>query len=209
MSLRLLMKSVSRRTFVAAVLLVEMGLSSAVRAQGSPPAGSTLFHDVRIFDGKSGSLSAPSNVLVKGNVIERISATPIAAESSVTVVAGGGRTLMPGLIDAHWHAMLIRVTPAQSLGDVGYNNLVAGAEATDTLMRGFTTVRDLGGPTFGLKTAIDEGVVKGPRILSVRRRHHGHERARGFPPAHRSAADDRRHAQPHGAAWRRHGRGQP
>jgi imidazolonepropionase-like amidohydrolase len=48
--------------------------------------------------------------------------------------------------------------------DIGYTNLVAGAEATDTLMRGFTTVRDLGGPAFGLMRAIDEGVVAGPRI---------------------------------------------
>ena len=56
------------------------------------------------------------------------------------------------------------VTPAQAFGDVGYNNLVAGDEATDTLMRGFTTVRDVGGPVFGLKRAIDEGIVKGPRI---------------------------------------------
>src|SRR5687767_9097826 len=71
---------------------------------------------------------------------------------------------MPGLIDAHWHAMLVRVTPAQAFGDVGFNNFVAGAEATDTLMRGFTTVRDVGGPVFGLKRAIDEGIVKGPRI---------------------------------------------
>ena len=50
------------------------------------------------------------------------------------------------------------------MGDPGYNNLVAGEEATDTLMRGFTTVRDVGGPAFGLKRAIDEGIVKGPRI---------------------------------------------
>ena len=71
---------------------------------------------------------------------------------------------MPGLIDDHWHAMLVRATPAQALGDVGYNNLAAGDEATDTLMRGFTTVRDVGGPVFGLKRAIDEGIVKGPRI---------------------------------------------
>ena len=71
---------------------------------------------------------------------------------------------MPGLIDNHWHAMLARTTPAQAFGDVGFNNLVAGDEATDTLMRGFTTVRDVGGPVFGLKRAIDEGIVKGPRI---------------------------------------------
>jgi imidazolonepropionase-like amidohydrolase len=60
--------------------------------------------------------------------------------------------------------MLIRVTPAQSFGDVGYVNLVAAAEAADTLMRGFTTVRDVGGPVFGLKAAIDERIVTGPRI---------------------------------------------
>jgi imidazolonepropionase-like amidohydrolase len=72
---------------------------------------------------------------------------------------------MPGLIDMHWHAMLVRPTPAAALtDDIGYTNLVAGAEATDTLMRGFTTIRDLGGPTFGLKRAIDEGIVAGPRI---------------------------------------------
>jgi imidazolonepropionase-like amidohydrolase len=72
---------------------------------------------------------------------------------------------MPGLIDAHWHAMLVRPTPAEALTwDVGYANLVAGAEAKDTLLRGFTTVRDVGGPVFGLKRAIDQGVVAGPRI---------------------------------------------
>ena len=73
---------------------------------------------------------------------------------------------MPGLIDAHWHAMLVRPTPASALAaDIGYTNLLAGAEATDTLMRGFTTVRDMGGPAFGLKRAIDEGLVAGPRIF--------------------------------------------
>ena len=47
---------------------------------------------------------------IKGNIIERISTEPIAAEPGVSVIAGNGRTLMPGLIDAHWHAMLIRPT---------------------------------------------------------------------------------------------------
>jgi imidazolonepropionase-like amidohydrolase len=62
--------------------------------------------------------------------------------------------------------MLVRLTPAAAMAaDIGYTNLVAGAEATDTLLRGFTTVRDLGGPTFGLKRAIDEGIVAGPRIF--------------------------------------------
>src|ERR1700732_2287503 len=161
------MNSVSRRYVVAALSLMALGLASAVHPQSNPPAdiSATLFQNVRIFDGKSGSLSAPARVLVKGNIIERISAAPSTARPGVAWIAVNGRTLMPGLIDAHWHAMLIRPTPVQSItGDVGYNNIAAGAEATDTLMRGFTTIRDVGGPIFGLKSAIDSGIVPGPRI---------------------------------------------
>ena len=130
-------------------------------------AGATLFQDVRIYDGKGSSLSAPSNVLVRGNRIERISRTPIALEptAGVIVIDGGGRTLMPGLIDAHWHTLLVRPRFTELLTvDVGYLNVLGAAEATATLMRGFTTVRDMGGPSFGLKRAIDEGVLPGPRI---------------------------------------------
>jgi len=162
------MNSMSRRILVAALSLMAVGLASAARGQGNPPANvsATLFQNVRIFDGKAASLSAPSNVLIKGNIIERISTVPIAAEPGTTTIAGNGRTLMPGLIDAHWHAMLIRPSPAQAIaGDVGFNNIAAGAEATDTLMRGFTTVRDVGGPAFGLKSAIDTGIIAGPRIF--------------------------------------------
>jgi imidazolonepropionase-like amidohydrolase len=161
------MKSVSRRCVIAALSLVALGQASTVHPQDNSTANvtATLFQNVRIFDGRGASLSTPSNVLIKGNIIERISTGPIAAEPGVTVIAGNGRTLMPGLIDAHWHAMLIRPNPAQSIvGDVGYNNIAAGVEATDTLMRGFTTVRDVGGPVFGLKAAIDEGLIAGPRI---------------------------------------------
>ena len=139
--------------------------SAGVEAQTQVSTAATLFANVRIFDGKTPTLSPPTNVLIRGNVIERISAAPIPADASVTVISGGGRTLMPGLIDAHWHTMLVRPTPAEGIsGDIGYNSILAAAEATDTLMRGFTTVRDLGGPAFGLKQAIDEGLVAGPRI---------------------------------------------
>jgi imidazolonepropionase-like amidohydrolase len=137
-------------------------------AHAAEPPALTVFENVRIFDGKSEQLSANMNVLVRGNTIEKISKDPIPIDGnpSAKIIAGGGRTLMPGLIDAHWHAMLVRPTPAALLADdLGYLNLVAGAEATDTLMRGFTTVRDVGGPSFGLKRAIDEGIVAGPRIF--------------------------------------------
>jgi imidazolonepropionase-like amidohydrolase len=127
----------------------------------------TLFQNVRIFDGRSAALSAPSNVLVKDGTIARISASPIAVDANVKVriIAADGRVLMPGLIDAHWHAFMAG-TPQMVLmtADPNYLHLLAARQAQATLMRGFTTVRDLGGPVFGLKRAIDEGVVVGPRI---------------------------------------------
>jgi imidazolonepropionase-like amidohydrolase len=162
------MNPMPRGILVVALALIAVGFPPTARAQANPPANAsaTLFENVRIFDGKGASLSAPSNVLIKGNIIERISTEPIAAEPGLTAIAGNGRTLIPGLIDAHWHAMLIRPNPAQAItGDVGYNNIAAGVEATDTLMRGFTTVRDVGGPVFGLKSAIDPGIIAGPRIF--------------------------------------------
>jgi imidazolonepropionase-like amidohydrolase len=138
-------------------------------AQQAPPSdgNATLFQNVRVFDGRSPTLSAPSHVLVRGNTIAAVSAQPLPADrrAGARIVEGGGRTLMPGLSDMHWHAMLVRPTPAELLtSDVGYGNLLAGAEAMATLMRGFTTVRDVGGPSFGLKRAIDDGLLPGPRI---------------------------------------------
>jgi imidazolonepropionase-like amidohydrolase len=127
----------------------------------------TLLQNVRIFDGKSAVLSAPSDVLVRGNTIERISARPIILDTNanVRVIAANGRVLMPGLIDAHWHAFMAAI-PLQLLitSSPSYLHLLAARQAEATLMRGFTTVRDCGGPVFGLKRAIDEGVTIGPRI---------------------------------------------
>lgn len=131
------------------------------------PSNATLFQNVRIFDGKNDLISAPSDVLVEGSRIARISATtPVSdLDRHVTFVAGGGRVLMPGLIDAHWHAMFATLPfVALTTADVGYANLAAGQAAEATLLRGFTAVRDVGGPVFGLKRAIDEGIVVGPRI---------------------------------------------
>ena len=142
-------------------------LSAPVALAQDRPSGGVLFENVRIYNGTADRLSAPSNVLVVGNVIKTISSASIADPAGVNVqrIRGEGRTLMPGLIDNHWHTMLVRPLPAQAIdGDVGYLNLLGGAEAQATLMRGFTTVRDLGGPSFGLKRAIDEGLVAGPRI---------------------------------------------
>jgi imidazolonepropionase-like amidohydrolase len=159
-------------------LLLALAAASPALAQdfeievpGTPPpvaapSGATLFRDVRIFDGTDPGLSPASDVLVTGNLIERISEEPIEVEAGqVEVIDGGGRVLMPGLIDAHWHAFMAATPqPVLMTANPSYLTLLAAQQAEATLMRGFTTVRDLGGPVFGLKRAIDEGVIVGPRI---------------------------------------------
>lgn len=142
-------------------------LLACAAAASTAQVPAVLFEDVRIFDGTSERLSPPSNVLVVGSVIKAVSAAPIAepAAASATRIAGGGRTLMPGLIDAHTHIMFDTVPQLVVLtSDIGYLNVAAVKAANDMLMRGFTSIRDLGGPVFGLKRGIDGGLVPGPRI---------------------------------------------
>lgn len=162
--------------FTAASLILGASLAhshslpAAPAATAPPPTAQAaadsriLFENVRIFDGVSGDLSPASSVLVHGNVIEKVSRDKIAADGA-RVIDGGGRTLMPGLIDMHWHSMFVGVPLAVAMTqDPTYLNIVAGVEAKKTLMRGFTTVRDLGGSAFSLKLAVDQGVIPGPRI---------------------------------------------
>ncbi|HET7093981.1 MAG TPA: amidohydrolase family protein, partial [Thermomicrobiales bacterium] len=124
-----------------------------------------LFRDVRIFDGVGPALSAASHVLVQGNAIQQITGGPIAPPPGALVIDGGGRTLMPGLIDAHAHVMFAALPLFELLtADISYIDLVAARTCADMLRRGFTTVRDMQGPVFGLKRAIDAGVTPGPRL---------------------------------------------
>jgi imidazolonepropionase-like amidohydrolase len=132
-----------------------------------------LFEKVRIFDGTSPTLSAPSYVLVEDNKIQAISNEPIAvtAVGDLTVIDGNGRTLMPGLSDAHWHNNLAITNIAEVINPAITDNeadTIVRANSKSTaealLMRGFTSVRDMGGNVFWLKKAIDTGELLGPRI---------------------------------------------
>ena len=125
-----------------------------------------LITDVEIFNGKEPN-TVRGNVLITNNLIEKITSGPVQADPAggVQVLDGKGRFLMPGLIDAHWHAYLCCNTMQDLLAsDPSYTHLAAGREAGATLLRGFTTIRDAGGPVFGLKRAIDTGLLPGPRI---------------------------------------------
>jgi imidazolonepropionase-like amidohydrolase len=159
------------RSVLSVALLGSIALWPALAgAQTPPPAtppAAVLFENVRVFDGTSERLSPPRNVLVVGNKIQTIADAPIAppAGAALTRIAGNGRTLMPGMIDAHTHLSFTIIPQAAALtADIGYVHAASTQAATGMLMRGFTTARDAGGPVFGLKRAIDEGVIPGPRI---------------------------------------------
>ncbi len=152
----------------AALLLAGLALCMAAlpaaAKDGTPEA--VVFVNVRVFDGNGNPLTQPTSVRVEGKVI--VAVGPEAARDAsqgVMVIDGGGRTLMPGLIDAHTHLLYTTVPQSAILtSDLGYLNVAATKASHDMLMRGFTSVRDVGGPVFGLKRAIDNGLVPGPRI---------------------------------------------
>jgi imidazolonepropionase-like amidohydrolase len=149
--------------FVTTVLLT-IALGSVVDASENAKV-KVLFTDVNVFDGQSENLTNNANVLVEGNLIKQVSTAEIAAKGAV-VINGGGRTLIPGLMDAHTHIVVndnfervIYYLPQTYVG------ALAAANARAMLLRGFTTIRDVGGPSIGLKMAIDLGAIEGPRIL--------------------------------------------
>ena len=123
-----------------------------------------LFTNVHVFDGVNEERIENANVLVVGNLIAEVSTEPVAA-ANARVIDGGGRTLMPGLIDAHVHMTITEpVADLRDNFDWMYWGAVSTVEAEKMLLRGFTTVRDAGGPAVGLQRAIDRGKAVGPRI---------------------------------------------
>jgi imidazolonepropionase-like amidohydrolase len=159
----------SRRTFIAgmtsAVAMIVLGPFRRALAQAIiPEPAAILIKNARIFDGLGNQL-VPGHLLIRGRTISEISKDTIATQPGCKVIDGGGRVLMPGLTDAHWHMTMVANTLADlEQADTGlmYANTVA--EARRTLLRGFTTVRDMAGPSFGIKEAIDSGVIPGPRV---------------------------------------------
>jgi len=160
---------ISRRQFLggtAAVIGMFAGFGLAPRElRAQTPGRPTLLTNLRFFDGTTLAMQTGRDILIADGRISALPATGTGPEDA-DVIDCGGRAVTPGLIDCHWHATLVSVSQVAALTqDIAFIHLVAGQEAGATLMRGFTTVRDTGGPVFGLKMAVDRGVVAGPRIF--------------------------------------------
>jgi imidazolonepropionase-like amidohydrolase len=123
------------------------------------------FKNFEMLDPEVGELQGGFELIVEGDTIREVSARPIKlAEASV--VDCGGRTLMPGLIDSHVHAVLSEVV-IRNLESIPLTLMTARAAALlrKMLNRGFTTVRDTGGADWGLKEATEKGLIPGPRLF--------------------------------------------
>lgn len=123
-----------------------------------------LIKNVNLWDGTSNSLSTNFSVLIEDNLIKKV-AKSISEPNGVVVLDGDGKTLIPGLSDAHVH-LSATMSGSEARNDAHwmYTSIRTAKAAENFLMLGFTTVRDLGGPVFGVKRAVDEGLIPGPRI---------------------------------------------
>lgn len=148
-----------------ATVIVAILVSTTAMAQAAQPQ-SYLFTNVMVFDGTSETLR-DVDVLVSGNTISQISEEPLAviASTNMTVIDGGGRTLMPGLIDTHVHWNMNQ-PGLKEIESARWDRIasVSAGLARDWLMDGFTTARGMGGNADGLKKTIDEGTLAGPRF---------------------------------------------
>ncbi len=136
----------------------------AIAQQAAPPE--VIFRNVRVLDVVKGELGPATDVVVRGSRIESVG-VPAKTAAGAKIIDGKGRTLMPGLIDAHVHfgfgSLLLTQLYDPSTTPEKLGTAMA-ASAGQMLLRGFTAARDMGGPIFPLKRAIDAGKTPGPRI---------------------------------------------
>jgi len=146
-------------------LLIAMVISLPHSAQNA--SSRIIFEDVRIFDSEAMDLLPSMHVLVEGNIIKTVSQSPIQGVGETKVIDGSGKTLIPGLIDVHVHMVFGNLSVPEMMSSELSEEMIMQKVSTGAkkmLLRGFTSVRDAGGPIFPLKTAIDRGAVWGPRI---------------------------------------------
>lgn len=152
-----------RKIAITALIAGLLSIGATV-AQDDPPPPQILFKNVQVFNGTENKLH-DVDVLVEGNLIKEV-AKGAAARADATVIDGGGKTLMPGLIDSHVHFYLSMDggRPGMETSRWDYFPAMGAVAAQEWLADGFTTVRDAGGMHDGLRRVVDAGMLDGPRM---------------------------------------------
>jgi imidazolonepropionase-like amidohydrolase len=123
-----------------------------------------IIKNANLFDGNNEKLQAGVHILIEKNLIKKITSEDIDVDGDATVIDVKNKTVIPGLVDCHTHVMLNH--SFNLLDQMNHDETAARATRVvrDMISRGFTTIRDVGGGVYGLKKAIDDGYVEGPRI---------------------------------------------
>ncbi len=158
------MKRSNAIVFAGAILfLVGSFMNAGAQEESTPPIQQVLIQNVSVWDGTSDAAVPGQDVLVEGNLIKSIG-QGLSAGDTADVIDGGGFTVIPGIIDAHTH-LASPISPDDVASeDPAYVAALSLEVSEMLLMRGWTTMRDVGGPSQGLARAIDEGHAIGPRI---------------------------------------------
>jgi len=154
------------------------GVPDSAGAQVAAPNATTLLRPDRVFDAETGQTHDGWVVLVEGNRITTVGAADdVQAPADAEIIELPGTTLLPGLIEAHAHLFLHPYSETlwddQVLREArSYRTVRAAVHAEQTLMSGFTTLRDLGTEgagwaDLGIRDAIDDGLIPGPRVLAA------------------------------------------
>ncbi|MEU2674622.1 amidohydrolase family protein [Streptomyces sp. NPDC007164] len=127
---------------------------------------STLIRNARVLDVHAGTYAEGASILITDDVIAEVGGSEVKALAESTAVDAGGRTVLPGLTDAHVHVTACTADlSAQAEWSPAYVAARAGHILRSMVRRGFTTVRDMGGADCGLAEAVGEGYLPGPRLL--------------------------------------------
>ena len=174
------MRNIILTTFLLLACLSYPEMLQSEAQQSKAPDAIYLLRPAAVFDGEAAEVHRGWMVLVRGEKIEAVGpASEVKAPADSKTIDLPNLTLMPGLIEAHSHALLHPYSETSWNDQVAHEALsLRVARATnhlrDTLMAGFTTIRDLGteGAGFadvGLKQAVEQGIIPGPRMLVATR----------------------------------------
>ena len=152
---------------LATVSILIAILATSANATGSNTPAQILINNVHVWDGISDGVTKKISVLVEGKLIKKLRASASDANADATVIDGGGRVLMPGLIDMHTHIMFKYGVPASRNMDFATTGAMALETMQDYLNMGYTTLRDIGGNSLGLSRALAAGQISGPRLYSA------------------------------------------
>ena len=159
------MNTFTRTVYISLLLLLSLLCGISAAAEDSTTIKQVLIRNVSVWDGIGDRSIDGQSVLIENNLIKSIGDNP-PAETNAVVIDGHGRMLIPGIIEAHTHLALPTSPTKLRTEDQTYLAALSVKAAERVLMHGWTTVRDIGGPSQGLARAIDEGIVPGPRIYT-------------------------------------------